>query len=175
MVILNAFDTRCEDWLSFKVPLEFWRSPSSYSISIRLGWEDRGIRNAWYQFEIITCRFSKHSGDFSVRRGILFSSYSATHQLCDISMLVTECLRASVSSQVKNKLLMTGCSLAMRISWLMQEKSLKLSLASDTHLCGVLPPAMWETWVQALGWEDPLEKGKATHSSILAWRILWMV
>ena len=32
------------------------------------------------------------------------------------------------------------------------------------------PPAMWETWVQSLGWEDPLEKGKATHSSLLAWR-----
>ena len=32
-------------------------------------------------------------------------------------------------------------------------------------------PALWETWVQTLGWEDPLEKGKATHSSILAWRI----
>ena len=32
-------------------------------------------------------------------------------------------------------------------------------------------PAMWETWVRSLGWEDPLEKGKATHSSILAWRI----
>ena len=30
------------------------------------------------------------------------------------------------------------------------------------------PPAMWETWVLFLGWEDPLEKGKATHSSILA-------
>ena len=30
---------------------------------------------------------------------------------------------------------------------------------------------MWETWVRSLGWEDPLEKGKATHSSILAWRI----
>ena len=35
------------------------------------------------------------------------------------------------------------------------------------------PPAMWETWVWSLGWEDPLEKGKATHSSILAWRIPW--
>ena len=31
--------------------------------------------------------------------------------------------------------------------------------------------AMWETWVQSLGWEDPLEEGMATHSSILAWRI----
>ena len=35
------------------------------------------------------------------------------------------------------------------------------------------PPAMWETWVQSLGWEDPLEEGMATHSSILAWRIPW--
>ena len=35
------------------------------------------------------------------------------------------------------------------------------------------PPEMWETWVRSLGWEDPLEKGKATHSSILAWRIPW--
>ena len=40
------------------------------------------------------------------------------------------------------------------------------------------PPAMWETWVRkipglgsSLGWEDPLEKGKAAHSSVLAWRI----
>ena len=35
--------------------------------------------------------------------------------------------------------------------------------------------AMWETWVRSPGWEDPLEKGKATHSSILAWRIPWTV
>ena len=35
------------------------------------------------------------------------------------------------------------------------------------------PPAMRETWVRSLAWEDPLEKGKATHSNILAWRIQW--
>ena len=35
--------------------------------------------------------------------------------------------------------------------------------------------AMQETWVQSLGWEGPLEKGKATHSSILAWRIPWTI
>ena len=34
-------------------------------------------------------------------------------------------------------------------------------------------PAMWETWVQSLGQEDPLEEGMATHSRILAWRIAW--
>ena len=36
-------------------------------------------------------------------------------------------------------------------------------------------PALQETWVQSLDWEDPLEKGKATDSSILAWRIPWTV
>ena len=37
-----------------------------------------------------------------------------------------------------------------------------------------LPP-MWETWVRSLGWDDPLEREKATHSSILAYRIPWTV
>ena len=47
------------------------------------------------------------------------------------------------------------------------------SLASLVTQLVKNPPAMWETWVRSLGWEDPLEKGKATHSSILAWRIPW--
>ena len=34
---------------------------------------------------------------------------------------------------------------------------------------------MWETWIRSLGWEDSLEEGKATHSSILAWRIPWII
>ena len=34
-------------------------------------------------------------------------------------------------------------------------------------------PTVQKTWVQSLGWEDPLKKGKATHSSVLAWRIPW--
>ena len=37
------------------------------------------------------------------------------------------------------------------------------------------PPTMRETWLRSLGWDDPLEKGKATHSSILARRIPWTV
>ena len=36
-------------------------------------------------------------------------------------------------------------------------------------------PEIQETWVQSLGWENPLEKGEATHSSILAWRIPWTI
>jgi len=35
------------------------------------------------------------------------------------------------------------------------------------------PPAIWRTWVRSLAWDDPLEVGMATHSSILAWRIPW--
>ena len=37
------------------------------------------------------------------------------------------------------------------------------------------PPAVWETWVRSLGWEDPLEKGTATYSSMLAGRIPWII
>ena len=48
------------------------------------------------------------------------------------------------------------------------EKTLMLGRASLVVQLVKNPPAMWETWVQSLGWEDPLEKGKATHSSIVA-------
>ena len=50
---------------------------------------------------------------------------------------------------------------------------LQYSWASLVAQLGKNPRAMWETWVQPLGWEDSLEKGKATHSSILACRIPW--
>ena len=67
-------------------------------------------------------------------------------------------------------------------------KSLLTSLLACTHAPSkasrvishqkqhqIMPsPATWETWVQSLGWEDPLEKQMATHSSILAWKIPWM-
>ena len=50
---------------------------------------------------------------------------------------------------------------------------LQYSWASPVAQLVKNPSAMQETWVQSLGWDDPLEKGEATHSSILAWRILW--
>ena len=53
--------------------------------------------------------------------------------------------------------------------------SLQYSWASLVVQLVKNPPAMQETWVQSLGWEAPLEKGKATYSSILAWRIPWTV
>ena len=50
------------------------------------------------------------------------------------------------------------------------KKKIQLLIYSVKRLTFHLP-AMWETWVLSLGWEEPLEKGKATHSSILVWRI----
>ena len=52
---------------------------------------------------------------------------------------------------------------------------LQYSWASLVAQLAKNPPAMWKTWVRSLGWEDSLEKGKATHSSILAWKIPWTV
>ena len=57
-----------------------------------------------------------------------------------------------------------GIGYALQYSW----ASLVAQLVKN-------PPAMRETWVRSLGWEDALEMGKATHSSILAWRIPWTV
>ena len=53
--------------------------------------------------------------------------------------------------------------------------SVNLKLASPVTQLVKNLPAMLEIWVRSLGWEDPLEKGKASHSSILAWRIPWTV
>ena len=48
---------------------------------------------------------------------------------------------------------------------------MKVLVAQPYPTLGDSPPAMQETWVRSLGWEDPLEKGKASHSRILAWKI----
>ena len=60
----------------------------------------------------------------------------------------------------------SGRSAGEEIGYLLQysRASLMVQLVKN-------PPAMQETWVQSLGWEDSLEKGTATHSSILGWRI----
>ena len=60
----------------------------------------------------------------------------------------------------------SGRSAEERISYALQYLGASLVAQLVKNLS-----AMQETWVQSLGWEDPLEKGKATHSSILAWRI----
>ena len=73
----------------------------------------------------------------------------------------------SLSSFTFNRKLFSSSSLSaypLQYSW----ASLVAQLVKN-------PPAMQETWVQSLGWEDPLEKKKATHFSILAWRIPWTI
>ena len=67
-------------------------------------------------------------------------------------------------------------------SRLLREISITSDMQMDTHPEGFLVaqlvknlPAVRETWLPSLGWEDPLEKGKVTHSSILAWRTPWTV
>ena len=49
--------------------------------------------------------------------------------------------------------------------------SIKCEKVNSSGIFLILMPAVMETWVWSLDWEDPLEMGKATHSSILAWRI----
>ena len=70
----------------------------------------------------------------------------------------------------------SSVSLALKADPLPAEFSGKVSFSMRASLVTQLvknPPAMWE--VLSLGWEDPLEKGTATHSSILSWRVAWTV
>ena len=66
---------------------------------------------------------------------------------------------------------MTASSMNKRCQILNTTLNLKILRASPVAQMVKNPPAMWETWVQSLGREDPLEEGMATHSSSLAWRI----
>ena len=62
-----------------------------------------------------------------------------------------------------------------KIPWRRDRLPLWYSWASSVTQMVKNPPAMRETWARSLDWEGPLEKGKVTHSSILAWRIPWTV
>ena len=64
-------------------------------------------------------------------------------------------------------------SLVEKIHWKRDRLPTPVFLVFFCGSAGKEPPAMWETWVWSPGWEDTLEKGKTTHSSILAWRIPW--
>ena len=61
---------------------------------------------------------------------------------------------------------MGGSVQSLQTTWELREASLVAQTVENL-------PAMWETWVRSLGWEDPLEEGTATHSSALAWEIPW--
>ena len=62
-----------------------------------------------------------------------------------------------------------------KIHWRRDRLPAPVFLGFPYGSAGKNPPSMWGTWVQSLGWVDPLEKGKAIHFSNLAWRIPWTV
>ena len=85
-----------------------------------------------------------------------------------IGLLLITTSHQNLIPWIKEELSKTQWLCSCHVNWA------DLSLGLNSTLVAQLvknPPAMWETWVWSLGWEDPLEKGKATHSSILAWRI----
>ena len=77
------------------------------------------------------------------------------------------------SHEIRRRLLLGSKAMTKLGSISKSRYYLKYSWASLVAQLVKNPPAMWDTLVQSLGWDDPLEKGKATHSSILAWRIPW--
>ena len=80
------------------------------------------------------------------------------------------------NNSIINYLLYIFWPFRVRTSLLLFYTSISTSLTGRAFLVAQLvknPPVIQDTWVQSLGWEDPMEKGKANQSSILAWRIPW--
>ena len=96
----------------------------------------------------------------------VFVQYSASNGFPDSSVGKESAYNAGDPGSIPG----LGRPIGEGISYLLQYSWASLVVQLVKNL-----PAMWETWVRSLGWEDPLEKGKATHSSILAQRISWTV
>ena len=91
---------------------------------------------------------------------------------------------------LEKQMAMHSSTLAWKVPWteepgglqsLRSQESDSLVIKPPPHRASLVAqlvknlPTVWETWVWSLHWEDPLEKGKATHSNILAWKIPWTV
>ena len=99
--------------------------------------------------------------------GLPFPSPMQVKSECEVAQLCptpSDPMDCSLPGSSAHGIFQEGIGYPLQYSW----ASLVVQLAKNL-------PAMRETWVQSLGSEDPLEKGKATHSSILAWRIPWTV
>ena len=108
-------------------------------------------------------------------KGPFLHPVSTLHFL--LSLFFFKCL-SNIHDYVSLKLFNSGWLEPTRWDWnpsFSRANTLTTSWASLVAQLVKNPPAMRETWVLSLGWEDPLEKGTATHSSILAWRIRWTV
>ena len=95
------------------------------------------------------------------------SIYKITEKIHDLQLLVAQLVKnLPVMRETPALLPGSGRSPGEGIGYPLQYSWASLVAELVMNL-----PATWETWVRFLGWEDPLEKGKATHASILAWRI----
>ena len=101
------------------------------------------------------------------------SFYSKCPALCCLTCIISSCqwyLIIISLTYISNWPLCQCHKVNFNTSFLILFRSIIASLVAQMVKS---PPAMQEPWVQSLGWEDPLEKGMLTHSSILAWRIPW--
>ena len=115
------------------------------------------------------CVISGRETQFYFYLSLLLFSYS-THLQPHCSPHFFTCMKRLSSSSRRQKL-SRYTSYSLQIETFLSQ----LSMGFPCRSAGKESAAMQETWVWSLCWEDPLKKGKATHSSILAWRIPWMV
>ena len=102
-------------------------------------------------------------------------TYWPTHQLISWGTIFPSLwiIMSKLAMNIGVQICMRTCFL-----WLLGHMIICIYIYTRASLVAQLvknPSAMWETWVRSLDWEDPLEKGEATHSSILAWGIPWTI
>ena len=96
-------------------------------------------------------------------------------KVCGLEWMIQKCEQRLECGSLQDVCLLNCCFLMFCISYL--PRFFFFSLIEGIHMASLMAqtiknlPVIWEIWVRSLGREDPLEKGKATHSSILAWRI----
>ena len=131
-------------------------------------------RTKWHQPGAITC--SEDAGDFEAK----VTCQSELHESRTQHLLDLLCLRSSIRN--RGKMLFISLVNFLSVSHKSLKQSIPLATLHHSQYEGFLVaqlvknlPTMWKTWIQSLGQEDPLEEGKATHSSIQACRISWTV
>ena len=110
-------------------------------------------------------------------QGITHNFKSIVILTIPFNAMYSKCLIQNTSFQIGKVKMLWGSEAQIlqenHRAWAWEEANINASLYSLVAQLVKNQCAMQETWVQSLGWEDPLEKGKATHSSTLVWRIPW--
>ena len=141
-----------------------WKIPWTETPDRLPSMESQRVRHDW-----VTEHIHIHSWNIDNWQKILIKNYNDLYY-CHGASLITQLVKNPPAMQEAPVWFLGWEDLWKKDRWL-----IPVFLGFHCGSAGKESTVMWETWIRSLGSEDPLEKGRATHSSILAWRIPWTV